>query len=306
MSSISPNNIGNFSKVFDMNSPASNQPSGEEQYNNNIAPEANEKINFGQANSRENASYLPLNHRKVDACKDRDISQDFMQLISQCLDFMKSILLQLLQRQQAGDDCKKNFKNLPTDSGCTPNNNKGMENNRTTSTTNTPSSLSPSNSGDLHLPEAMKPYESDIRDASRASGIPASVLAAQIWQESRGNLNAVSTNGGNGLQDTGLMQLNPNTFNELKNKYPDKLGPNANPNNVHDNIMAGALYMKDQVSAFGGNIGAALRAYNSGPLNVNVNDLHDISKYGTGDATYVDKVMKFSGIISSGKGTLPA
>ena len=31
------------------------------------------------------------------------------------------------------------------------------------------------------------------------------MLAAQIWQESRGNLEAISTNGGNGLTDTGLI-----------------------------------------------------------------------------------------------------
>ena len=69
--------------------------------------------------------------------------------------------------------------------------------------------------------------------------------------------------------------------------------------------MAGALYMKEQLGDFGGNMGAALRAYNSGPLNVNVNDLSDISKTGTGDATYVNKVMNFASIISSGGALCP-
>ena len=62
--------------------------------------------------------------------------------------------------------------------------------------------------------------------------------------------------------------------------------------------MAGALYLKEQREAFGGDSGAGLRAYNSGPGNVNVNDLTDISKTGTGDPTYVGKVLNFADIIS--------
>lgn len=161
-------------------------------------------------------------------------------------------------------------------------------------------------SSDLHLPDSLKPYEADIQDAAQATGVPANVLAAQIWQESRGNLGAATVNGGNGLQDAGLMQVNSNTFADLQSKNPDLLGANASPNNAHDNIMAGALYMKEQLGAFDGSMGAALRAYNSGPNNVNTSDLSDISKTGTGDATYVDKVMDFANTIATGKGTLPA
>ena len=166
--------------------------------------------------------------------------------------------------------------------------------------------VSGSGSSGLHLPDALKPYEGAIQNAAAKTGVPGEVLAAQIWQESRGSLGASTVNGGNGLQDSGLMQVNSNTFADLQRKNPDLLGPNANPNNPADNIMSGALYMKEQLNAFDGNMGAALRAYNSGPLNVNVNNLSDISKTGTGDATYVDKVMNFSSIISSGQGQLPA
>lgn len=176
----------------------------------------------------------------------------------------------------------------------------------TTATSGSGQSVSGSGSSGLHLPEALKPYEGAIQNAAAKTGVPGEVLAAQIWQESRGNLGATTVNGGNGLQDSGLMQVNSNTFADLQSKNPELLGPNANPNNPTDNIMAGALYMKEQLNAFDGNMGAALRAYNSGPLNVNVNNLNDISKTGTGDATYVDKVMNFSSIISSGQGQLPA
>nr|WP_024966776.1 transglycosylase SLT domain-containing protein [Pantoea sp. IMH] len=176
----------------------------------------------------------------------------------------------------------------------------------TTATSGSGQSVSSAGSSGLHLPEALKPYEGAIQNAAAKTGVPGEVLAAQIWQESRGNLGATTVNGGNGLQDSGLMQVNSNTFADLQSKNPDLLGPNANPNNPTDNIMAGALYMKEQLNAFDGNMGAALRAYNSGPLNVNVDNLNDISKTGTGDATYVDKVMNFSSIISSGQGQLPA
>lgn len=161
------------------------------------------------------------------------------------------------------------------------------------------------NSG-MHLPEQLKPFETDIMRASKETDIPPEILAGQIWQESRGKIDATTVNGGNGLSDSGLMQVNSNTFAELQSKYPNLLGPGASPSNPKDSIMAGALYMKEQKAAFGGDIGAALRAYNSGPGNVNVNDLTDISKTGTGDATYVGKVLNFADIISSGKGTLPA
>lgn len=136
--------------------------------------------------------------------------------------------------------------------------------------------------------------------------MPPEVLAGQIWQESRGKADAVTVNGGNGLSDSGVMQVNSNTFADLQSKNPQLPGPGASPSNASDSIMAGALYMKEQLGAFGGNMGAALRAYNSGPGNVNVNDLKDISKTGTGDATYVEKVMKFADTIASGNGTLPA
>lgn len=161
-------------------------------------------------------------------------------------------------------------------------------------------------SSGLHLPESLKPFEGAIEKASKASGIDPAVLAGQIYQESRGDINASSTNGGNGLTDAGLMQVNENTFKDLQTKYPDLLKPDANPNNPDDNIMAGALYMKDMKAQFNGNDGAALRAYNSGPENVNLSNLSDISKYGTGDSTYVDKVQNFATIIKSGSGTLPA
>ncbi|MDH0745638.1 lytic transglycosylase domain-containing protein [Pseudomonas sp. GD03842] len=158
-----------------------------------------------------------------------------------------------------------------------------------------------SGSGDLHLPKQLEPYRSDILDASNATGVPANILAGQIWAESRGQLGQDTTNV-NGKTDAGLMQVNADTFAGLKKENPDLLG-NADVNNVHDNIMAGALYMRDQHQAFG-DWGSALRAYNSGPDKVVKGDLANVG--GVGDPNYVDNVMNFAKIIESGQGQLPA
>lgn len=179
---------------------------------------------------------------------------------------------------------------------------------------NTPARQTPASGGvplikgesGLHLPAPLLDHEQAIMRAAKETNQAPEVLAAQIWQESRGKTEATTVNGGNGLSDSGLMQVNSNTFADLQSRYPHLLGPDASPSSPEDSIMAGALYLKEQREAFGGDPGAGLRAYNSGPGNVNVNDLTDISKTGTGDPTYVGKVLNFADIISSGKGTLPA
>jgi hypothetical protein len=151
------------------------------------------------------------------------------------------------------------------------------------------------------LPKELEPYRNAIESASAKTGVPANMLAGQIWQESRGNLAAVSTNGGNGLTDTGLMQVNPNTYGELQAKHPELQGKDlSSPEN---NILAGAYYMKDMKEQFG-DWKTALRAYNSGPNGVDKSNLNALPA-GTGDATYVDKVSNFWSIIESGNGTLP-
>jgi len=112
--------------------------------------------------------------------------------------------------------------------------------------------------------------------ASEKTGIPPSILAGMIWQESKGK---ADTPGG------GLMQLGPNEFE----KYGG--GDIYNP---ADNIMAGARYMQDLLQQFGGDIKLALRAYNSGPNGVDRSN-PNATPAGTGDATYVEKVIQAAG-----------
>ncbi|RKP44553.1 lytic transglycosylase domain-containing protein [Trinickia fusca] len=151
------------------------------------------------------------------------------------------------------------------------------------------------------LPPALKPFENDILNAANKSGIPPNVLAGQIYQESRGKINAGSTNQGTGLTDAGLMQVDPATFDALRKEHPD-LGPNLS--DPATNILAGAYYDEDMANKFGGSIPLMLRAYNSGPNGVDRNDANAIPA-GTGDPNYVKLVMEYADDIKSGK-PLPA
>jgi soluble lytic murein transglycosylase-like protein len=159
--------------------------------------------------------------------------------------------------------------------------------------------------GGLHLPTALTKHEEAIGRAADASGMPAKVIiAGMIWAESRGDSSAGTLNSGNGKSDSGLMQVNSATAAEVQSKYPQHFTDTMTFE--EKNIMTGALYLKDQSKTFGGDMNAALRAYNSGPGTVNVDNPSDISKTGLGDSNYITKVNNFAEIIGSGKGRLPA
>jgi soluble lytic murein transglycosylase-like protein len=149
------------------------------------------------------------------------------------------------------------------------------------------------------FPSQLEPYRNDVESASQQTGVPANLIAAQIWQESRGNAGASSTNS-NGMTDAGLMQVDPATFASLQQEHPQLQGQNLS--DPATNILAGAYYMSDMSKQFGGNWNEALRAYNSGPGQVNPGNLSDVS---IGDPNYVNEVTQFASTIQQG-GQLPA
>ncbi|MFP2905321.1 lytic transglycosylase domain-containing protein [Pyxidicoccus sp. 3LFB2] len=152
-----------------------------------------------------------------------------------------------------------------------------------------------------NLPPALEKLRPQIEAAAAKTGVPAEMLAAQIWAESRGKVDATSTNGGNGMTDTGLMQVNPNTFRGLQEKYPELQGKNLS--DPATNILAGACYMKDMKEQFG-NWDLALRAYNSGPSGVDRSN-PDAIPAGLGSPSYVRDVNSFMKTLSTGEGQLP-
>jgi hypothetical protein len=93
-----------------------------------------------------------------------------------------------------------------------------------------------------------------VAEAALRFGIPTSWITAVMQAESRGVVRAVSPKGA-----MGLMQIMPETWAGLRSRYG--LGPN--PFDPHDNIVAGAAYLRELHDRYG--TAGFLAAYNAGP-----------------------------------------
>ncbi|MBU1377250.1 MAG: lytic transglycosylase domain-containing protein [Alphaproteobacteria bacterium] len=91
-----------------------------------------------------------------------------------------------------------------------------------------------------------------IRESSARHAVPASIVEAVAWQESRFNHAAVSSKGARGV-----MQLLPTTASDL----------GVDPSDLRGNIDGGAAYLAQQLRRFG-DVKLALAAYNAGPKAV--------------------------------------
>jgi len=97
-------------------------------------------------------------------------------------------------------------------------------------------------------------YDNLITRHARTHGIDPRLVKAVMIAESRGNPNAVSRKGAQGL-----MQIMPDTARSLDLKHP------FDPS---ENIEAGAIYLKRLYKRFTGNTELILAAYNAGPGRV--------------------------------------
>ncbi|GGF11660.1 transglycosylase [Aliidongia dinghuensis] len=93
-----------------------------------------------------------------------------------------------------------------------------------------------------------------VEEAARRFGIPAAWIRAVMLAESFGDVRATSPKGA-----MGLMQIMPETWALLRRRY----GLGANPYDAHDNIIAGAAYLRELHDRYG--IPGFLAAYNAGP-----------------------------------------
>ncbi|MBB2206468.1 lytic transglycosylase domain-containing protein [Gluconacetobacter takamatsuzukensis] len=98
------------------------------------------------------------------------------------------------------------------------------------------------------------PYADMITEAARRARIPASWIAAVLHAESRGDARTVSSAGA-----MGLMQVMPGTWSSLRTS----LGLGDDPFDPHDNILAGATYLRWMRDRYGE--AGFLAAYNAGP-----------------------------------------
>ena len=93
-----------------------------------------------------------------------------------------------------------------------------------------------------------------VAEAALRFGIPTSWITAVMQAESRGVVRAVSPKGA-----IGLMQIMPDTWSGLRLRY----GFGADPFDPHDNILAGAAYLRELHDRYGA--AGFLAAYNAGP-----------------------------------------
>ena len=102
-------------------------------------------------------------------------------------------------------------------------------------------------------------WQSEIAQASRRFAIPAGWIRAVMKEESAGltTLNGRPITSSAGAM--GLMQLMPGTWSEMRDRY----GFGRDPYDPHDNIMAGAAYLREMYDRYGA--AGFLAAYNAGP-----------------------------------------
>lgn len=98
------------------------------------------------------------------------------------------------------------------------------------------------------------PYAASIAEAVRRFDIPAGWIRAVMGVESAGDTGAISAKGARGL-----MQIMPATWADLRARY----GLGSDPFDVHDNILAGAAFLREMHDRYGSP--GFLAAYNAGP-----------------------------------------
>ena len=103
-------------------------------------------------------------------------------------------------------------------------------------------------------PKSVSQYERYVSEAARRFALPARWIRGVMRVESAGNVRAVSSAGA-----MGLMQIMPATWKELRVNY--HLG--HDPFDAHDNILAGAAYLRELYDRYGSP--GFLAAYNAGP-----------------------------------------
>jgi Transglycosylase SLT domain len=102
--------------------------------------------------------------------------------------------------------------------------------------------------GNTNVPQQ---YVADVNNAAAATGLPASVVAAQINEESGFDPSVVSSAGAQGI-----AQFIPSTFAAYGT---------GSPFNVGDAFAAYTKLMSVLLKQFNGNVADALAAYNAGP-----------------------------------------
>jgi peptidoglycan lytic transglycosylase len=105
-------------------------------------------------------------------------------------------------------------------------------------------------------------HEDIIRQQARDKDVPADLIAAVIYNESRFS-DQTSPAGARGL-----MQITPSTAQEIERLSGGQTFKFEDLSNPDINIRYGTFYLRYLIQKFGGNEIAALAAYNAGETNV--------------------------------------
>jgi hypothetical protein len=106
----------------------------------------------------------------------------------------------------------------------------------------------------IALQDSSGSYAALVAEAAQRFGIPAAWIRAIMHVESRGDRRAISPKGA-----MGLMQLMPDTWAVLRARY----GLGRDTFDPHDNILAGAAFLREMHDRYGSP--GFLAAYNAGP-----------------------------------------
>jgi soluble lytic murein transglycosylase-like protein len=98
-----------------------------------------------------------------------------------------------------------------------------------------------------------------IAAAAKRFGIPAMWILAVMRAESGGRATLDGRPITSSAGAMGVMQVMPETYREMR----QRLSLGADPYDPHDNIFAGAAYLRDMYERFG--YPALFAAYNAGP-----------------------------------------
>jgi len=109
---------------------------------------------------------------------------------------------------------------------------------------------------------ALKPWADCVHEAAARFAIPVRWIEAVMNAESRGQTLLDGRPITSPAGAMGLMQLMPSTYAEMRQRYG--LGPD--PYDPHDNIMAGAAYLRELFDRYGAP--HFLAAYNAGPTRL--------------------------------------
>lgn len=121
------------------------------------------------------------------------------------------------------------------------------------------SESAPADENQMALAQRINRWQPYIMEASERYGVPATWIRAIINIESSGRTMKDGRPITSGAGAVGVMQLMRGTYSAISQR--DGLG--SDPQNVHDNILAGTAYLRDLYNKFG--YPGLFAAYNAGP-----------------------------------------